>query len=63
MACHDRIDPSARHNDRNRLGRILGRPDHRVPASGYDDINLERAARPQAQGPDRVSLSQIGTRW
>src|SRR5437773_5471528 len=31
----------AHHNDRNRLGRILSRLDHRVPSCCHDDINLE----------------------
>ena len=30
-----------RHNDGNRLGRILGRPDQYVPSCYHDDINLE----------------------
>ena len=30
-ACLDRIAPTARHNDGNRLGRILGRPDQPDP--------------------------------
>jgi hypothetical protein len=33
--------PQARHNDGNRLGRILGRPDAWVPCRYHDDINLE----------------------
>src|SRR5262245_2585727 len=37
----DRIDPSARHNDGNRLGRILGRQDYPGSSSCHDDINLE----------------------
>jgi len=36
----DGIGPAAHRNDRNRLGRILGRPDPRVP-SCHDDINCE----------------------
>ena len=31
----------AHHNDRNRLGRIHGRPDQRVPSCYHDDIDLE----------------------
>ena len=41
MACLDRIGPTAHHDDGNRLGRILGRPDPRVPSCYHDDINLE----------------------
>ena len=40
-ACLDRIGPTARHNDGNRLGRILGCPDRRDPSCYHDDINLE----------------------
>ena len=40
-ACLDRIEPTARHNNGNRLGRIHGRPDRRVPSCCHDDINLE----------------------
>ena len=39
--CLDRIRPGARHNDGNRLGSILGRPDRTVPSCYNDDINLE----------------------
>ena len=31
----------AHHNDGNRLGRILGRADHRVPSCCHDDIGLK----------------------
>ena len=41
QACLDRIEPSAHHNDGNRLGRILGRPDAPDPSCYHDDINLE----------------------
>jgi hypothetical protein len=41
MACLNRIDPTTRHNDGNRLGRILGRPDRYGASSYHDDINLE----------------------
>ena len=40
-ACLDRIGPSARHNDGNRLGRIHGRPDRYIPSCYHDDINLQ----------------------
>src|SRR5438093_7883193 len=33
--------PIAHHNDGNRLGRVLGRPDRHVPSCYHDDINLE----------------------
>ena len=33
--------PGARHNDGNRLGGILGRPDPMGPSCNHDDINLE----------------------
>src|SRR5215475_8919819 len=39
--CPDRIDPLARHNDWNRLGRIVGRHDQPGPSCCQDDINLE----------------------
>ena len=39
--CLDRVGPSARHNDGNRLGRIHGRPDHPAPSCYHDDFNLE----------------------
>src|SRR5215475_5696012 len=39
--CLDGIEPTARHNDGNRLGRIRGRRDYPVPSYYHDDINLE----------------------
>ena len=41
QACLDRIGPHARHNNGNRLGRILGRLDRYDPSCYHDDINLE----------------------
>src|SRR5215510_8984050 len=41
MACPNRIGSLAHHNDGNRLGCILGRPDRHVPCRYHDDINLE----------------------
>src|SRR6266536_2455519 len=41
QACLDRIGPKPRHNDRNRLGRILGRQDPRGPSCYHDDIDLK----------------------
>ena len=54
-------EPSARHNDGNRLGRILGRPDVRVPSCYHDDINLEthqlgRKLREPIVVPLRISV-------
>ena len=54
-------DPSARHNDGNRLGRILGRPDASVPSCYHDDINLEthqlgRKLRGPIELPLRISV-------
>src|SRR5262249_15657783 len=40
-ACLDRIRPGAHHNYGNRLCRILGGPDRRVPCCYHDDIDLE----------------------
>ena len=40
-ACFNRIGPHANHNDGNRLGCILGRPDLWIPSRYDDDINLE----------------------
>src|SRR5881628_2644387 len=41
QACLDRIGPSAHHNDGNRLGCILGRPDPSGPSRYHDEFNLE----------------------
>ena len=51
----------ARHNDGNRLGRILGRLDRRVPSRYHDDINLEthqlgRKLREPIALPLRISV-------
>ena len=59
--CRDRIDPSAHHNDGNRLGRILGRQDQRVPSYCHDDINFEphqlsRKLRKPIALPLRISV-------
>ena len=53
--------PSAHHNDGNRLGRILGRPDRMVPSCYHDDINLEthqlgRKLREPIELPLRISV-------
>src|SRR5262245_1111745 len=37
----DRIAATARHNDRNRLGCIHGRPDRQLSSRYHNDINLE----------------------
>ena len=59
----DRIGAQARHNDGNRLGRILGRPGLPGPSCYHDDINLEtHQTRPQAQVADLASPPNIGTR-
>ena len=41
VACPDRVEPRAHHNDGNRLSCILGRLDCHVPCRYHDDINLE----------------------
>src|SRR5262249_8280323 len=63
MACLDRIDPSAHHNDWNRLGRILSRQDRSVSCY-HDDINLEmhQLSRKRRE-PIELSPPHIGTRW
>jgi len=40
-ACFDRIDPTAHHDDGNRLGRTHGRLDGYTPSCYHDDINLQ----------------------
>src|SRR5262249_6574208 len=60
-ACLDRIGPSADHNDGNRLGRILDRPDVRIPSCYHDDIDLEmhqlgRKRREPIELPLRISV-------
>src|SRR5215813_11801516 len=60
MALLDRIEPTARHNDGNRLGRIPSRPDRSVP-SYQDDINpethqLSRKSREPIGLPLRISV-------
>ena len=60
-ACLDRIKPTTRHNDGNRLGRILSRPDQPVPSCYHDDINLEthqlgRKLREPIDLPLRISV-------
>ena len=60
QACLDRIGPGAHHNDGNRLGRILGRPDRYGP-SYHDDIDLEthqlgRKLREPIALPLRISV-------
>jgi hypothetical protein len=57
----DRIGPTARHNDGNRLGRALGRPDQVVPSCNHDDIDLEtrqlgRKLRKPIKLPLRISV-------
>src|SRR5262249_51966815 len=61
MACYDWIDPTTRHNNGNRLGCILGRPDQRVRSRYHDDINLEthhlgRKLRVATALPLRISV-------
>jgi hypothetical protein len=56
----DGISPATHRNDRNRLGRILGRPDSRV-RSCYDDISFEThqlggKLREPIQFPLRISV-------
>ena len=51
----------ARHNDGNRLGRILGRPDPLVPCRYHDEIDLEthqlrRKLRSPIDLPLRISV-------
>ena len=51
----------ARHNDGNRLGRILGRLDRRLRSCYHDDINLEthqlgRKLREPIELPLRISV-------
>src|SRR5262249_58079647 len=40
-ACSIRVVSSARHDDRNRLGRILGRSGQYDPSCYHDDIDVE----------------------
>src|SRR5512145_2232900 len=40
-AFFDRIDPTAHHNDGNRLSRVLDRPDRLRPTCYHDNINLQ----------------------
>src|SRR5262249_26483353 len=41
QACFDRVVSNARHDDRNRLGRILGRSGQYDPSCYHDDIDVE----------------------
>src|SRR2546427_9708152 len=41
QACLDGVGPATCHDDRNRLGRILGCPALRIPSRYDDDIYLE----------------------
>src|SRR5882724_11037366 len=57
QACLDRIEPLARHNDGNRLGRVLGRPERQDPSCYHDDINPEtRQLGRELRSPIDLSL-------
>ena len=56
QACLDRIVFTARHNDGNRLGRILGRLDQLIPPVTTIISTLRRTSRQQVEGRDRLLL-------